>query len=66
MIYFVVVPSMAGFANYISPVLIGAPDSSSSPNVAFSSFQPDVIGGSGLTDRLRAYIAGLWEADGTV
>ena len=26
MIYFVVVPSMAGFANYIAPVLIGSPD----------------------------------------
>ena len=26
MIYFVVVPSMAGFANYMAPVLIGSPD----------------------------------------
>ena len=26
MIYFIVVPAMAGFANYIAPVLIGAPD----------------------------------------
>jgi len=25
-IYFIVVPSIAGFANYIAPVLIGAPD----------------------------------------
>ena len=25
-IYFVVVPSIAGFANYIAPVLIGSPD----------------------------------------
>jgi cytochrome c oxidase subunit 1 len=26
MIYFMVVPSMAGFANYMAPVLVGAPD----------------------------------------
>lgn len=26
MIYFVVVPSMAGFANYMAPVLVGSPD----------------------------------------
>jgi len=26
MIYFIVVPAMAGFANYMAPVLIGAPD----------------------------------------
>ena len=26
MIYFIVVPSMAGFGNYIAPVLVGAPD----------------------------------------
>lgn len=26
MIYFMVVPSIAGFANYIAPVLVGAPD----------------------------------------
>ena len=26
MIYFIVVPSMAGWANYIRPVLVGAPD----------------------------------------
>ena len=26
MIYFMVVPAMAGFANYMAPVLIGAPD----------------------------------------
>jgi cytochrome c oxidase subunit 1 len=26
MIYFMVVPTMAGFANYMAPVLVGAPD----------------------------------------
>jgi heme/copper-type cytochrome/quinol oxidase subunit 1 len=26
MIYFMVVPAMAGFANYMAPVLVGAPD----------------------------------------
>lgn len=26
MIYFIVVPSIAGFGNYIAPVLVGAPD----------------------------------------
>lgn len=26
MIYFIVVPSMAGFGNYIAPMLVGAPD----------------------------------------
>lgn len=27
-IYFIVVPSMAGFGNYIAPMLVGAPDNS--------------------------------------
>lgn len=60
MLLFVVVPAMAGFGNYMVPVLIGAPDKHSSK--AFST----TIDAFKKESSLGAYLAGLWEGDGHI
>lgn len=49
-------PTMAGFANYMVPVLIGAPDELNSSK-AFSTVTDNGFG---------AYLTGLWEGDGHI
>jgi hypothetical protein len=56
MVLFMVVPTMSGFANYMVPVLIGAPDGTSSK--PFSTMPTE--------SSLGAYLAGLWEGDGHI
>lgn len=53
MIYFMVVPSMAGFANYMAPVLVGAPDGFL---VRWISTRDPLLD--------PAWLAGLFEGDG--
>lgn len=49
---------MAGFANYMVPVLIGAPDN----NYSSKTFSTISHSGGGI----GAYLAGLWEGDGHI
>lgn len=57
MLLFAVVPAMAGFGNYMVPVLIGRPDKTSKLNYSIKSeFKP----------YLGSYLAGLWEGDGHI
>lgn len=50
MIYFMVVPAMAGFGNYAAPALVGAPDILKDTSGNYSILGP--------------WLAGLWEGDG--
>ena len=52
MIYFMVVPSMAGFGNYIAPVLVGAPDNNKANIIQHRELGP--------------WLAGLYEGDGNI
>lgn len=61
MLLFVVVPAMAGFANYMVPVLIGAPDYSK--GIYHVRHLTNV---SKNRSNFGAYLAGLWEGDGSL
>ena len=61
MIYFMVVPTMAGFANYMVPVLIGAPD-----YLKYKYHVRRLTYINGNSSNFGPYLAGLWEGDGSL
>lgn len=60
MLLFAVVPRMAGFGNYMVPVLIGAPDKTSKHTYSIKS---NLISSNKF---FGPYLRGLWEGDGHI
>lgn len=70
MIFFMVMPALAGLANWLLPIMIGAPDYSAVHNymkpllINYRPFSSSTL--SKDNSQLGSYLAGLWEGDGYV